>query len=343
MFWTNQKILSYNKTFNFVIGQRTGGKTYDSKCLAIRTFLKNKKETVWIRREKTEISKKFRDKFFSDVLHLYPKIEFEMKTNELGATAFINGEPAIHFVALSVYYKHKSIPFQNVKWIVFDEFIVNTRAGARYLKGEAFSFMEIYHSIARPYSTEKDGKEILVDPKTRVLFLGNSISIVNPYFAYFNLKVDKSREFNVFNNQVVQIWDGSEHRKFMESTSLGQSMVGTPYLEYAQENHFFLDNDLFIEQKTPKSKYVVGFLISSQRLGVWIDYQQGVLFVNRQVDPTNLLVSVEIDDHQPNLLMIQHFKRLFYYRQIKTAFENGLIRYSDHNTMNLFYELMGFL
>lgn len=357
MFWTNNKILSYNKTFNFVIGQRTGGKSYDSKNLAISHHLKYNIEIVWIRREKTELSKEFRMKFFSDVEHLYPENGFDIKMTESGATAYIfdkvknesgeieqlNRRPFIYFVALSVYHKHKSIPFNNVKWIIFDEFIINPRTGARYLKGETFAFFEIYHSIARPYSRMVDGKTKMIDPKTRVLFLGNSISIVNPYFSYFNIKIDLDKEFNVFDNGVVQIWDGTLHREYMETTSLGKSLEGTDYIEYAQENEFYLDNNNFVQHKTKNASYLFGFIVEGHKLGVWIDYREGLMFINKMFNGQGLVVAVDTSDHNPNLLMINYFKRTYRYKQLRTAFENGVVRYSDLNVMAYFYSIMGYM
>ena len=94
MFWTNNKILSYNKPFNFVIGERTGGKTFDSKNLAIRTFKNDGKLTVWIRREKTELSKQFRMQFFTEFI-IYGK------TVNLKSSQMILGQLVILTVNLS--------------------------------------------------------------------------------------------------------------------------------------------------------------------------------------------------------------------------------------------------
>lgn len=343
MFWTNNKILSYNKPFNFVIGERTGGKTFDSKNLAIRTFKNDGKLTVWIRREKTELSKQFRMQFFTDVQHLWKDSEFEIKANDIGAVGYINGEPFIFFVALSVWYKHKSIPFNNVKWIIFDEFIVNPNASQRYLKGEAFSFFEVYHTVARPYEREVDGVKTLIDPKTRVLFLGNSVSVVNPYFLYLNIYPSKTEEFTQYPNAVIQIWNGTEHQKYMETTSLGQAIDGTKYKAYAQDNEFYLDNDAFISKKPKGSFYLCGFSVEQNKIGCWINYERGKVYINSQVDPSHIMVAVHNEDHEPNVLMIQYFKRTAPYKELKLALEHGLIMYDNQMTKSLFYDIFGML
>ena len=343
MFWTNNKILSYNKPFNFVIGQRAGGKTFDSKNLAIRTFKTTGQLSIFVRREKTEFNKKFKELFFSDILHLWEGCNFEIKNADTGATAYLNDEPFIHFIALSTYYKHKSIPFNNVKWIIYDEFIINTNAGQRYLKGEGFSFMELYHTVARPYERKINGIKKLIDPKTRCLFLGNSISIVNPLFNYFKIKPLKNKEFSVFDNAVIQIWKGKKHREAMKKYSLNKSIDNMDYANYANDNEFYLDNDKFIEKKSNDSRYMCGFIVEGQFIGIWLSYKNSLIYINEQVDKNNLLIAIETQDQQPNILMIQYFKNTQYYRQIKLANENGLVRFSNHNVRYLFLTAMGYL
>lgn len=335
--------LSYNKTFTYVLGQRSGGKTFGAKVMSITKFKKLGKTTIWLRREKIELSSAFRKKFFEDVQYRYPDDTFEVKETEFGAVALINGVEFIYFVGLKTAIKHKSIPFHTVWWIVFDEFIVKPSV-QRYLKDEVFIFMEYYHTVARPYTVLDDtGNETTNDPKTRCVFLGNSISIVNPYFIYFKMTPDKYREFNVYDNVLVWFWQGKQHAEFMKSQSLGQAIEGTDYGDYATHNEFLLDNDLFIEHKSKDANYICGFTVGGYKIGCWIDYKKGLIYVNNQVDPTNMLVTVTTDDHQPNLLMIQHFKRMHSYKQIKLAFENGLIRYNNHLSKQALYDAMSYV
>ena len=67
----------------------------------------------------------------------------------------------------------KSTSFNKVSTIIFDEFIID-KGCYRYLANEVEQFLDMVETIAR-----------LRD--VRVLFLGNAISVTNPYFTYFNL------------------------------------------------------------------------------------------------------------------------------------------------------------
>lgn len=341
MFIDLGRVLSYNRTFNFVLSQRSGGKTFDAKYKSINRYKRDKRTTIWLRREKTEFSKEFIDKFFEDIRFKFPDDTFEIKTTDYGAEGFINGEAFIIFIALSVALKHKSIPFQTVWWLVFDEFITNPSV-QRYLSGEVFRFLEFWHTVARPYTVLKpDGTEEQIDPKTRAVFLGNSISIVNPYFIEFKVMPDKYREFNVYEKLIVWFWVGKAHADYMKTTTLGQSIAGTDYGDYATENKFLLDNDAWIIDKPAHSRYVCGFTIEGYKIGCWVDYKAGLIYVNNQYDPTNSMVVVTTQDHQPNLLMIQHFKRLHAYKQLKLAFEHGRIRFNNHLAKQAFYDCIG--
>lgn len=343
MFIDLGQILSYNRTFNFVLSQRSGGKSFDAKYKSINRYKKDGRTTIWLRREKTELSKEFRSKFFQDIQFKYPLDEFTIKETEFGAVGYINGNEFILFIALSVALKHKSIPFQTVWWVVFDEFITNPSV-QRYLSGEVFRFMEFWHTVARPYTVlNADGSETQIDPKTRAVFLGNSISIVNPYFIDFRVMPNKSKEFNVYDKLIVWFWVGVKHAEFMKTTSLGKSIANTDYGDYATDNKFLLDNDAWIIDKPSTARYVCGFTIEGYRIGCWIDYKQGLIYVNNQYDPTNSMIVVTTQDHQPNLLMIQHFKRLHAYKQLKLAFEHGHIRFNNHLAKQAFYDSMGFV
>ena len=71
----------------------------------------------------------------------------------------------------------KSLMLPKIKYILFDEFIANTRLGEKYLPDEAFKFKEIYNTFQR-------------ECKTGLIcyFFGNPYSVFNPYFEW--LKID---------------------------------------------------------------------------------------------------------------------------------------------------------
>ena len=58
MFYSYDRIRSYNAIWNFIISNRGGGKTYGFKMMGIKNFLKNGKQFIYVRRYKTELTDK---------------------------------------------------------------------------------------------------------------------------------------------------------------------------------------------------------------------------------------------------------------------------------------------
>ena len=119
MYWDISKPLSYNALFNFIVGNRGGGKTYGFKKYAIQKFLKTGKQFVYIRRYKDEL--KNCKKFFDDIVGEFPEIEFKVHNH----VAYIDGKEAGYFIVLSTAKIQKSTAFPDVETICYDEFILD--------------------------------------------------------------------------------------------------------------------------------------------------------------------------------------------------------------------------
>ena len=178
------ELLSYNCLFNFVIGNRGGGKTYGFKDWAIKDFLKNGNQFIYLRRYKSELVDS--DKFFSDIQLAYPDHDFKVD----GRTFKIDDEVAGYAVALSTALTKKSVPYPLVNKIGFDEFLVD-KGAIHYLPNEVTAFLEFYSTVSRL-------REGSLKDEVRVLFMGNNISITNPYFNYFSIKPILNKRFNKF-------------------------------------------------------------------------------------------------------------------------------------------------
>ena len=74
MYYSRNDILSYNALFNFVVGERGTGKTYQFKDWAISDFINKRNQFVYVRRYKTEF--KDIDNFFDDMIKKYPDHKF---------------------------------------------------------------------------------------------------------------------------------------------------------------------------------------------------------------------------------------------------------------------------
>lgn len=326
MWYDKSQILSYNKIFNFVIGNRGGGKTYEGKKWAINDFKKNGKHFVWVRRYKEELSGKKIRKFFDDIRHEYPKDKLTVE----GLKCYINGEYFGEFIPLSVSSQYKSVSFPNVNKVIFDEFIID-KGTFRYLPNEVEVFLELFETIAR------------MRDDVRALFLANAISIVNPYFIFFKLKVDPGKRFNVNDHLVVELFKDQDYIHKKKSTRFGQLVSGTKYGDYSIDNNFLRDSEVFIEPKTPKAEFMLSLKYQGQIYGFWVDYKVGLIYANRQYDPSSYRqYTITKEDHEPNLLLIKSLKDCRPMERILYAFKNGLLRFSDQTVKTQCYEIFSF-
>lgn len=333
MWYDKGALLSHNKFLNMVLSNRGGGKTFHFTRWAIDDFLKNKKQTVWVRRYGTELTDDekgilVKDRFFSAVKKegLYKDVELKIE----GSTGLINGEVAIHFVALSTSRQMKSVNFPEVNKIIFDEFLI-TEGRNGYLKAEVEIFLDLCETVFR---LRDDGRAVL---------LANTISIVNPYFLFWNLKPKRDNRFTVKDQICIEIFLDQEFLAQKQKTRFAQLVKGTRYGDHALENKWLLDNETFVEEKTPKAEFMLGMKYNGIMYGFWADYSIGRIFVNRQYDPSSYsLYCLTKEDHEANLLLIKSLGESKRVQRIVFAFRNGLIRFSDMQVKNQFYEFIGY-
>ena len=198
MYWDINKSLSYNALFNFIVGNRGAGKTYGSKKYVINRFLKYGEQFVYIRRFKDELKKI--KKFFDDIKPEFPDIDFKVK----GKTFLINGKECGTAMPLSTAKIEKSTAFPLVTTIIFDEFILD-KGTHHYLPDEVTNFLECYETIARTRDNCK------------VFFLSNAITITNPYFLYFNIKLPYGKTIMCKNDILIEAYSPLATGKLLDN------------------------------------------------------------------------------------------------------------------------------
>lgn len=332
MWYDKGLMLSYNRILNFILSNRGGGKTFEFTQWCIDDFLKTKRQAVWVRRNANQLRG---DKdapgilddnaFFSAVIKegLYDGVKLEIRGN----VGYINDEKAITFVALSTSRKKlKSLNLPYVNKIIFDEFIEDRG----YLKDEVEIFLDLFESVAR------------LRDNVRAVLLANSITIVNPYFTYFNVKPKADSRFTVTDSICIEMFTDADFIEAKNKTKFGKLVQGTRYGNYAINNKWLLDNDTFIESKTPRATFMLGMKFSGIMYGFWADYKVGLIYVNRQYDPSSYsLYCLQKDDHEPNLLLIKSMTSSKAMQRIIFAFRNGLLRFEDMTVKHQFYEYIG--
>jgi hypothetical protein len=168
LYYDPNKLLSYNRILNFVIGARGIGKSYGFKKHVVNRFLKHGKQFIYLRRYKGELVKL--PQWFNDIKQEFPDTEFKVKGRQL----FINNKLAGWGIPLSAWQSEKSNAYPDVETILYDEFI-REKDNSGYLPNEVPALLNFMDTVFR------DRENV------RCIGMANAVTIVNPFFLYFRI------------------------------------------------------------------------------------------------------------------------------------------------------------
>lgn len=345
MFWNIRQTLTHNMLINFIVGNRGGGKSYGAKEWCIDNFIKKREQFGYIRRYKDDLKEPM-EKFFDDIKGIYPDYEFKVEKRKF----YIRLKPADekepwtdediagYGFWLSTADNKKSVPYPFITTLIFDEFLLDDGLQT-YIKNEPKKLLSLYETIARPGTNH---------PRVILFLLANALSVANPYFLYFNLKMPTKQDKNgkyIWKHPTRPILvEDVRNEKFIDAkknTEFGQLIAGTDYADYSINNKFLLDDDTFIERKSTKARYYFTFLFNKKEYGVWMDESVGRMWVSEDIDPSfPMKYAITIKDHQPNTMLL---KRLSQQGRLKFFVENfkiGNVYFENMNVKNISYEVL---
>lgn len=179
--WYNLRLLidRYPEAAYYVVyGERKNGKTYAAKNILLdcvqegRTFM-------YVRRTHKMIVKRKMNKLFNDMRDESMRRFGSEVTYEAG-TFFINEDtdpqPIGYCTSLEDCFEDKGIPYNDVKYVLFDEFI-----DYWYMQNEIEYFVHTVANIVR--DEERQG--------VKIIMMGNTITKSCPYFDYFGIDVNR--------------------------------------------------------------------------------------------------------------------------------------------------------
>ena len=342
-YYNFRKILSYNAVYNFIVGARGLGKTYGAKVKAVKDYLNKGEEFIYLRRYKGELNTS-KETFFADFAHVFPKHEFrvsgdkaqvrklliikagETKEEFEARSKTVEWETMGRFVALSIAQNYKSVSYPKVTKIIYDEFIKD-KGNTVYLPNEAKAFLNFFVTVDR----YKD--------KTIVLFLANSVAIMNPFFMEYEIRPDGSSDIISRSDgfAVAHFPDSAQFQKEVYTTRLGKFIEGTDYADYAVGNDFADNNDNLIVSKLDNLQYLMTLhtkhgTFSLSRVGNNTYHARSKR--PRTGEKMFTLVPDAVSETQPLLVFGDKLLGSF-----RTAFRQGRITFSEHSTRNAFIEI----
>lgn len=326
-YYNYSKVLSRNAIYNFIVGARGLGKTYGAKHWAIRDYLKNGNQFAYVRRYQTELTT--RATFFADIAHEFPNIEFRVQGEyaQLNRTGKKDGWETLGFyIALSKAQSKKSVAYPRVTKIIYDEFIID-KGAVHYLPSEAKAFNDLYSTIDR----WKD--------KTRVLFLANSVSIMNPYFIEYNIRPDEGTEWMMLHDGFIcaHFPDDAGFTADVFGTRFGKFIQNTDYAAYSVGSEFLDNNDAMTGRKSPNARYHCTLETKTGTFSVWIDAIDNHYYILEKRPKQEFFWTMLPERMSEGKTLVTYSDKTLQY--LRSGFSRGRVTFSSPQARNAFVGL----
>lgn len=330
MWYDLNNALSKNRLYTFIIGNRGGGKTFACQKWAIKDYIKTRsrdgegKRFIWLRRYGSEV-KEIKDKWCSSALmNEFPNNTITFR----GAKIFVDGEEAGVIMALSTSLRVKSVSYDLYDKIIFDEFVIDV-GSLRYIKDEAILFNEFAETVIR------------LRDDVRCVFIANAISIINPYFTFYNIKPDISKEFTLYQDICIHLYKSEEFIEVKKKTRFGRLNANNRYGQYAIDNAFLRDDYNFIKERPKDLIYIMTVLYDREKYGCWWSKKDNEYYFDDIIEPKcNTILCVNVDEFEEKAL----YKKSMHLKPrteiLKIYFNEGKIYFNDVVTKKAIYEVI---
>lgn len=183
------KLDGYDKDLNFIISPRSDGKTTQVLGKVARAWERNHQPSIIICRNNVDITEQYVETTLAiiDDCAGHPLGAKHAKVGDKGTAVLdclVGKDIVIRFVSLSQKLRNlKGVFLRNLALVIFDEFIINTRLGEKYLSDEAFKFQEAYTTYRRECGRAR----------LKCYFMGNPYSLYNPHLLGLGIDCAKLR------------------------------------------------------------------------------------------------------------------------------------------------------
>lgn len=276
-FYNPNDALSTNRPLTMIIGARGIGKTFSIKKYSINNFIKHDKKFIYLTRFTNDL-KFLKSTAYDDVAPYFETYGHTVETK--GLNIYVNGELAGEIMSVSQDTKIKKISRPDTDLIIYDEFL--QEIGSRYLPREPERLLSIASSVFR----RRDN--------CRIICMSNTVEYVNPYFQYFGILPDRSKQINLYDEICVEFPESGEYyNDEYDLTMYEKLMSKTAYGAYALKGEFgdTDDNNLRKLDNFDRCQYVVAY--DGVKYGVWLS----------GIDLTTVTLSTKLDPSVPQFAL----------------------------------------
>ena len=331
IYYSPERILSYNALLNIIIGERGVGKTYSFKTFAVKRFLNKNKQFAYIRRYDTDLEASVGstndNKFFEQIKSNFPESSFKITKSKKVRKLYIDGKICGYALPLSAADSLKSSSYENVDVIIYDEFMLKEGSTQHYLKNEPEIILDLIETIGR-----------LRD--IRVYCLGNAISSTCPLMSYFNLTLPYNTDIKLFKDGTIAVEyiKNLKYREVKKASRFGKLIDGTRYSKYAIDNEFLTDSKSFIRKKDKNAKFYFILFVNGKEFGVWRDFKNQYIYISKDTDPNcPIKFAITETDHNESTLFIK-VRNNFWFKQIINHYRAARLCFENQTVKNIFMD-----
>lgn len=332
LYYRVDAIMTRNAVFNFIIGGRGIGKTFSFKEYGVRDYIKRGNQFIYLRRYKTELST--RQTYFADFAFKFPEYGFRVNGFEAQMTRNPDVEKPHwetmgYFISLATSQQKKSVAYPRVRTIIFDEFIIE-KGVVQYIKDEARVMLDFYSTVDRYRGN------------TRVFFLANSVSIMNPYFLEYDIDPrDGDKWIRKEDGFIcVHIPDDAEFANAALGTRFGKFIANTDYAKYSVGNEFRDNGTELLGAKPSHAYYWITLETKSGTFSIWRDDfdERGLVFYIQEKRPkVESMFTLEADRMDGDKTLLEYSDKITQY--LRTAFKRGRVGFDKPKTKNAFIQI----
>lgn len=316
-YWNINEILPFQRNFNFINGERSIGKTYTTIKYVINKCLLNNLEFVYICRTQSEKD----DGILKNALAKVLDNEFK-KYNFVISNETIKNETNIigRCIALSESVKIKKHSFPNVKYIIFDEYMLEQYQSSSYVNGwkEPDLFLSIYHTIDR----EED--------RVICFLLGNNLNFYNPYHLHSAFKIPMIEKGGLWTSENVlfQYAESTSELKEEKSKSKFVKMISdSNYGKMASNGEYIYNNEGFIEKLKGKCNYLFTLKYDGIYYGVWVSTLSCNFIISMKFQKTSKITfALSIADRDETT---QFGRDSYFFKTLLDKLKKGYVRFEN--------------
>lgn len=318
---------------NIVTGARSFGKTYGWKKACIRDYLKTGRTWGYLRTFDQEIKDIVADgpeAFFSDIMRNdeFPGYKFRcmgrtMQIGKIGEDGEVDKwETMGQLLALTKAQSYKGKSVANMHYVVFDEFIRETRIPP-YPKNCVEQFLNLWETLDRR------------EDRVTIVMLANAADVVNPYFVTWKITpppVGHTKRVAVGRAQIfVQNCWSKAFEQAADKSNIGMLTAGSAYAAYAQMNQFRNDDKAFIKKRPKRAAPTQNIKWGHSTFSLWASIDDGSIYVCEGEAVGKSTYALMREDAEPDIPMIERNEPLLkawgrYFRQGRMLFESVKVR-----------------